>query len=226
MRWTVLLTWSAAVSAADAAWSSVTVSGGGQTLAFDRLPGALNWVEQRRDNGVHYLIQAPTGGYRGFVQSSNSTLAWGSSPGVLSVAGDLQSHGTMLFEIDGKSNAGAASGGPVEFDTLLASGDILLAPGVTLAFDVAPGLAFQRGDSLTLMATGDGRSIFADLSMLRSNMTGLPNLPGGLSWDLRVEPGDFRRYQGDSLVLMVVPMPGPAALFALAIATGARRRRR
>ncbi|MFM8785708.1 MAG: hypothetical protein ACKOFI_11335, partial [Phycisphaerales bacterium] len=64
------------------------------------------------------------------------------------------------------------------------------------------------------------------LDLLRGTMTGLPNLPDGLAWDLRIAQGSFEGYGGDSLVLMAVPMPGPAALFALAAVTGARRRRR
>ncbi|MFM8873586.1 MAG: hypothetical protein ACKOJI_09600, partial [Phycisphaerales bacterium] len=38
--------------------------------------------------------------------------------------------------------------------------------------------------------------------------------------------GTLKGYGGDSLVLTVVPVPAPAALFALAAVTGARRRRR
>ncbi|MFM8732807.1 MAG: hypothetical protein ACKOGJ_09910, partial [Phycisphaerales bacterium] len=153
-------------------------------------------------------------------------LTWGSSPGVLSVNGDLATSGTLLFEIMGKSNTGAARGESVEFDTTLVRGDVHFGEGATLAFLVLPGLAFQHGDSLTLMATGDGRSITGNLDLLRSGLVGLPTLPAGNGWDLRVVPGSFEGYGGDSLVLMAVPMPGPAALFALAAVTGARRRRR
>jgi hypothetical protein len=175
---------------------------------------------------VHYFVHASSGSYMSFTQAANTTLTWGSSPGVLSVAGDLSTSGTLLFEIIGKSNSGAAGGGLVEFDTTLVTGDLNLKDNAMLAFVVSPGITFQYGDSLTLMATGDGRSISANLDMLRASMTGLPNLPDGLAWDLRITQGTFEGYGGDSLVLMAVPMPGPAALFALAAVSGARRRRR
>lgn len=226
MRSAVLLSWAAASAWANAAWSGVTVTGGGWTFSVGQIGKAMALIENEGDAGVHYLVHATSGDYMSFTQAANTTLAWGSSPGVLTVAGELSTSGTLLFEVMGKSNSGAAGGGPVEFDTTLVAGDIHLRDNAMLSFLVSPGIAFQYGDSLTLMATGDGHSIIANLNLLRGTMTGLPNLPDGLAWDLRIAPGNFEGYGGDSLVLMAVPMPGPAALFALAAATGARRRRR
>ena len=226
MRSAVLLSWAAASAWANAAWSGVTVTGGGWTFSVGQIGKAMALIEDQGDAGVHYIVHASSGNYMSFTQAANSTLTWGSSPGVLTVAGDLATSGTVLFEIMGKTNSGAAGGGMVEFDTTLVAGDIHLRDNALLAFLVSPGIAFQYGDSLTLMATGDGHSIIANLDLLRGTMTGLPNLPDGLAWDLRVAQGSFEGYGGDSLVLMAVPMPGPAALFALAAVTGARRRRR
>ena len=226
MRSAVLLSWAAASAWANAAWSGVTVTGGGSTFTVGEVAKAMAIIGDQGDAGVHYVVHASTGSYMAFTQTANSTLTWGSSPGVLTVEGDLSTAGTLLFEITGKSNAGAAGGESVEFDTTLASGDINLKDNARIAFLLSPGILFQYGDSLTLMATGDGRSISANLDLLRAGMTGLPDLPNGLGWDLRIAPGNFEGYGGDSLVLMAVPMPGPAALFALAAITGARRRRR
>lgn len=226
MRVAVLLSCAAASAWSNAAWSGVTVTGGGWTFGVGQIAKAMAIVENEGSPGVHYFVHASSGSYMSFTQGWNTTLTWGSSPGVLTVAGDLSTSGTVLFEIMGKSNSGAAGGESVEFDTTLVSGDIHLRDNAMLAFLVSPGIAFQYGDSLTLMATGDGRSIIANLDLLRESMTGLPNLPDGLSWDLRIAPGSFEGYGGDSLVLMAIPMPGPAALFALAAVTGARRRRR
>ena len=226
MRSAVILSCAAASAWADAAWSGVTVTGGGWTFGVGQIAKAMAVIDAEGSPGVHYFVHAASGSYMSFTQAANTTLTWGSSPGVLSVAGDLSTSGTVLFEIMGKSNAGAAGGGSVEFDTTLVTGDIHLRDNAMLAFLVSPGIAFQYGDSLTLMATGDGRSIIANLDMLRESMTGLPNLPDGLAWDLRITQGTFEGYGGGSLVLMAVPMPGPAALFALAAVSGARRRRR
>lgn len=226
MRSAVLLSWAAASAWANAAWSGVTVTGGGWTFNVGQIGKAMALIEDEGDAGVHYMVHASSGNYMSFTQTTNSTLTWGSSPGVLTVAGDLATSGTVLFEIMGKTNSGAAGGGTVEFDTTLVAGDIHLRDNAMLSFLVSPGVAFQYGDSLTLMATGDGHSIIANLDLLRGTMTGLPNLPDGLAWDLRITQGSFEGYGGDSLVLMAVPMPGPAALFALAAVTGARRRRR
>ncbi|MFM9097387.1 MAG: hypothetical protein ACKOQW_03715 [Phycisphaerales bacterium] len=226
MRSAVLLSWAAASAWANAAWSGVTVTGGGWTFNVGQIGKAMALIEDQGDAGVHYIVHASSGDYMSFTQAANSTLTWGSSPGVLTVAGDLATSGTVLFEIMGKSNSGAAGGGTVEFDTTLVAGDIHLRDNAMLSFLVSPGIAFQYGDSLTLMATADGRSIIANLDLLRGTMTGLPNLPDGLAWDLRIAQSSFEGYGGDSLVLMAVPMPGPAALFALAAVTGARRRRR
>lgn len=226
MRSAVILSWAAASAWANAAWSGVTVTGGGWTFGVGQIAKAMAIIEYDGSPGVHYVVHASSGDYMSFTQAANTTLTWGSSPGVLSVAGDLSTSGTVLFEIMGKSNSGAAGGESVEFDTTLVTGDIHLRDNAMLAFLVSPGIAFQYGDSLTLMATGDGRSIIANLDMLRESMTGLPNLPDGLAWDLRITQGTFEGYGGDSLVLMAVPMPGPAALFALAAVSGARRRRR
>ena len=226
MRSAVLLSWAAASAWANAAWSGVTVTGGGWTFNVGQIGKAMALIEDQGDAGVHYIVHASSGNYMSFTQATNSTLTWGSSPGVLTVAGDLATSGTVLFEIMGKTNSGAAGGESVEFDTTLVAGDIHLRDNAMLSFLVSPGIAFQYGDSLTLMATGDGHSIIANLDLLRGTMTGLPNLPDGLAWDLRITQGSFEGYGGDSLVLMAVPMPGPAALFALAAVTGARRRRR
>ena len=226
MRSAVLLSWAAASAWANAAWSDVTVTGGGWTFGVGQVAKAMAVIGNEGSPDVHYFVHASSGSYMSFTQASNTTLTWGSSPGVLSVAGDLSTSGTVLFEIMGKSNSGAAGGESVEFDTTLVSGDIHLRDNAMLAFLVSPGIAFQYGDSLTLMATGDGRSIIANLDLLRESMTGLPNLPDGLAWDLQITQGTFEGYGGDSLVLMAVPMPGPAALFALAAVSGARRRRR
>jgi hypothetical protein len=226
MRSAVLLSWAAASAWSGAAWSSVTITGGGWNLTVTQIGKAMSIIEAEGDPGTHYFVHAPSGRHRSFEQVANSTLSWGSSPGVLTVSGDLSTSGTVLFEIMGTSNAGAASGGPVDFDTTLVSGNIYLQPGAALGFSVSPAVTFQHGDVLTLMATGNGQSIFADLDMLRSSLAGLPALPGGNGWDLRIMPGGFEGYGGDSLVLTVVPMPAPAALFALAAVTGARRRRR
>lgn len=227
MRSAVLLSWAAASAWANAAWSGVTVTGGGWSFTVGEVDKAMAIINDQGEASVNYLVRAATSTtYSAFTQSVNSTLAWGTSPGVLRVEGDLHSAGTILFEFGGKSNSGAVGGGLVEFDTTLVNGNIDLRVNVALRFVVAPGIAFERGDSFTIMATADGKTIVAELDYLRAGMTGLPNLPDGLAWDLRISQGNFEGYGGESLVLMAVPMPGPAALFALAAVSGARRRRR
>ena len=227
MRSAVLLSWAAASAWANAAWSGVTVTGGGWNFTVGEVDKAMEIINDQGEASVNYFVHAASArSYSSYTQSANSTLAWGTSPGVLLIEGDLYSAGTILFEFAGKSNSGAVGGGLVEFDTTLVAGDIHLRDNAMLAFLVSPGVSFQYGDSLTLMSTGDGHSIIANLDLLRGTMTGLPNLPDGLAWDLRISQGTFEGYGGDSLVLMAVPVPGPAALFAVAAVTGARRRRR
>jgi hypothetical protein len=227
MRSAVLLTWAAASAWANAAWSGVTVTGGGWTFSVNQVDKAMAIIRDQGDADVNYFVHAGSSTtYSTFTQSANSTLAWGTAPGVLRVDGDLSSAGTIVFEILGKSNSGAAGGGSVDFDTTLVNGNIDLRVNAALRFVVGPGVTFERGDSFTLMATANGGTIVTELDQLKAGMTGLPNLPDGLAWDLRITQGTFEGYGGDSLVLMAVPMPGPAALFALAAVSGARRRRR
>ncbi|MFM8642224.1 MAG: hypothetical protein ACKOEP_05230 [Phycisphaerales bacterium] len=227
MRSAVLLSWAAASAWANAAWSGVTVTGGGWAFGVGEIDKAMAIVNDQGDAGVNYFVHATSAiSYSTFTQSVNTTLAWGTAPGVLRVEGDLSSAGTILFEIVGKSNSGAVGGGTVEFDTTLVMGNIDLRANAALRFVVASGVTFERGDTFTLMATADGKTIVADLEQLRARLDGLPSLPDGLDWELRISQGSFEGYGGDSLVLMAVPMPGPAALFALAAVTGARRRRR
>ncbi|MFM8818595.1 MAG: hypothetical protein ACKOHI_12125, partial [Phycisphaerales bacterium] len=118
MRSAVLLSWAAASAWANAAWSGVTVTGGGWTFNVGQIGKAMAVIEDQGDAGVHYIVHATSGDYMSFTQSANSTLTWGSSPGVLTVAGDLATSGTVLFEIMGKTNSGAAADSkvPVECD--------------------------------------------------------------------------------------------------------------
>ncbi|MFM8872924.1 MAG: hypothetical protein ACKOJI_06185, partial [Phycisphaerales bacterium] len=134
MRSAVLLSWAAASAWANAAWSGVTVTGGGWTFNVGQIGKAMALIEDQGDAGVHYIVHATSGDYMSFTQSANSTLTWGSSPGVLTVAGDLATSGTVLFEIMGKSNSGAAGGESVEFDTTLVAGDIHLRDNAMLSF--------------------------------------------------------------------------------------------
>ena len=225
MRSAVLLSWAAASAWANAAWSGVTVSGDGWAFTFSEISQAMDVIRASGRAGANYLVQASSGSYMPFTQAENSTLVWDGSTSVLSVNGDLSTAGTVLFELKYGSSEEKSAGEQVELSTILASGDISIADGTVLALSVPRKLTFKDGDSLTLMATGNGKSIFADLELLRTSLVGLPRLPAGSGWDLRIAPGNLDGYGGDSLVLMAVPMPGPAALFALAAVTGARRRR-
>ena len=226
MRCIVHVSLAAAAALPAQSIAGVSLVGGGWSMTLDRLDHAMSIIDGKGDPRTRYVVHAASGKQAGFLQPSNSTLTWGESPGRLVLIGDVTVSGTLLFEVFPPAMAESPAAAGFEHDRIEATGDITLNPGATLQFVFSPGLTFRHGDSITLMAAGHGHSILADLNLLRDGAIGLPDLPAGNGWQLLVVPGGFEGYGGDSLVLMAVPMPGPAALFALAAVTGTRRRRR
>ena len=181
------------------------------------LTDAMDWVNTHSGN---YGVHAQSGRYdAGTTISNRASLTWGSSPGVIDLMGgmNVQASAQMLFEIAGTNNSNAPTTGVVDYDTVLANGNVTYfgTLSVALLSPYTPVL----GNSFQLIATTAGKTV-----TWSGTLDALP-LAAGLAWQVSVAPSTMAGYTGQSLYLTVVPAPGALALLATAGIIGARRRR-
>jgi hypothetical protein len=182
------------------------------------LTDAMDWVNTHSGN---YGVHAQSGRYdAGTTISNRASLTWGNSPGVIDLLGgmNVQASAQMLFEIAGTSNSLAPTTGVVDYDTVLADGNVtyLGTLSVALLSPFTPVL----GNSFQLIATTAGKTVTWNGTL------DAPTLAAGLAWQVSVAPStNMAGYTGQSLYLTVVPTPGALALLGPAGVIGARRRR-
>ena len=183
------------------------------------LTDAMDWVNTHSGN---YGVHAQSGRYdAGTTISNRASLTWGNSPGVIDLLGgmNVQASAQMLFEIAGTNNSNAPTTGVVDYDTVLADGNVTYfgTLSVALLSPYTPVL----GNSFQLIATTFGKTV------TWSGTLAAPTLAPGLAWQVSVAPSTNMgsTYTGQSLYLTVVPAPGALALLATAGIIGARRRR-
>ena len=181
------------------------------------LTDAMDWVNTHSGN---YGVHAQSGRYdAGTTISNRASLTWGNSPGVIDLLGgmNVQASAQMLFEIAGTNNSNAPTTGVVDYDTVLADGNVTYfgTLSVALLSPYTPVL----GNSFQLIATTAGKTV-----TWSGTLDALP-LAAGLAWQVSVAPSTMAGYTGQSLYLTVVPAPGALALLATAGIIGARRRR-
>ena len=181
------------------------------------LTDAMDWVNTHSGN---YGVHAQSGRYdAGTNIANNASLTWGNSPGVIDLLGgmNVQASAQMLFEIAGTNNSAAPTTGVVDYDTVLADGNVTYfgTLSVALLSPYTPVL----GNSFQLIATTAGKTV-----TWSGNLDALP-LAAGLAWQVSVAPSTMAGYTGQSLYLTVVPTPGALALLGTAGIMGARRRR-
>ena len=181
------------------------------------LTDAMDWVNTHSGN---YGVHAQSGRYdAGTTISNRASLTWGNSPGVIDLLGgmNVQASAQMLFEIAGTNNSNAPTTGVVDYDTVLADGNVTYfgTLSVALLSPYTPVL----GNSLQLIATTAGKTV-----TWSGTLDALP-LAAGLAWQVSVAPSTMAGFGGQSLYLTVVPTPGALALLGTAGIIGARRRR-
>jgi hypothetical protein len=215
--------WTTAVlftTGASAGLVTVTDSLGATVYSADNtaaLTDAMNWVNTQSGN---YGVHAQSGRYdAGTTISNRASLTWGNSPGVIDLMGgmNVQASAQMLFEIAGTSNSFAPTTGVVDYDTVLADGNVTYLG--TLSVALLSGFTPVLGNSFQLIATTAGKTV-----TWSGTLDALP-LAAGLAWQVSVAPSTMAGYTGQSLYLTVVPAPGALALLATAGIIGARRRR-
>ena len=205
---------------ASAGLVNVTNSLGATVYSADStaaLTDAMDWVNTHSGN---YGVHAQSGRYdAGTTISNRASLTWGTSPGVIDLMGgmNVQASAQMLFEIAGTNNSNAPTTGVVDYDTVLADGNVTYfgTLSVALLSPYTPVL----GNSFQLIATTAGKTV-----TWSGTLDALP-LAAGLAWQVSVAPSTMAGYTGQSLYLTVVPAPGALALLATAGIIGARRRR-
>ena len=205
---------------ASAGLVNVTNSLGATVYSADStaaLTDAMDWVNTHSGN---YGVHAQSGRYdAGTNIANNASLTWGNSPGVIDLLGgmNVQASAQMLFEIAGTNNSNAPTTGVVDYDTVLADGNVTYfgTLSVALLSPYTPVL----GNSFQLIATTAGKTV-----TWSGTLDALP-LAAGLAWQVSVAPSTMAGYTGQSLYLTVVPAPGALALLATAGIIGARRRR-
>ena len=181
------------------------------------LTDAMDWVNTHSGN---YGVQAQSGRYdAGTTISNRASLTWGNSPGVIDLLGgmNVQASAQMLFEIAGTNNSNAPTTGVVDYDTVLANGNVTYFG--TLSVALLSGFTPALGNSFQLIATTTGKTV------TWSGTLDAPTLTGGLAWQVSVAPSTMPTFGGQSLYLTVVPTPGALALLGTAGIIGARRRR-
>ena len=181
------------------------------------LTDAMDWVNTHSGN---YGVHAQSGRYdAGTTISNRASLTWGNSPGVIDLLGgmNVQASAQMLFEIAGTNNSNAPTTGVVDYDTVLADGNVTYFG--TLSVALLSGFTPALGNSFQLIATTAGKTV-----TWSGTLDALP-LAAGLAWQVSVAPSTMAGYTGQSLYLTVVPAPGALALLATAGIIGARRRR-
>jgi hypothetical protein len=179
----------------------------------------MNWVNSHSGN---YGVHAQSGRYdAGTTISNRASLTWGNSPGVIDLLGgmNVQASAQMLFEIAGTNNSAAPTTGVVDYDTVLADGNVTYFG--TLSVALLSGFTPALGNSFQLIATTAGKTV-----TWSGTLDALP-LAAGLAWQVSVAPPstNMAGYTGQSLYLTVVPTPGALALLGTAGIIGARRRR-
>ena len=184
------------------------------------LTDAMNYVNSTQSG--NYGVQAQSGRYdAGTTISNRASLTWGTSPGVIDLMGgmNVQASAQMLFEIAGTNNSNAPTTGVVDYDTVLADGNVTYFG--TLSVALLSGFTPVLGNSFQLIATTAGKTV-----TWSGTLDALP-LAAGLAWQVSVAPSTNMgsTYTGQSLYLTVVPAPGALALLATAGIIGARRRR-
>ena len=182
------------------------------------LTDAMNYVNSTQSG--NYGVQAQSGRYdAGTTISNRASLTWGTSPGVIDLMGgmNVQASAQMLFEIAGTNNSNAPTTGVVDYDTVLADGNVTYFG--TLSVALLSGYTPVLGNSFQLIATTAGKTV-----TWSGTLDALP-LAAGLAWQVSVAPSTMAGYTGQSLYLTVVPAPGALALLATAGIIGARRRR-
>ena len=207
---------------ASAGLVNVTNSLGATVYSADStaaLTDAMDWVNTHSGN---YGVHAQSGRYdAGTTISNRASLTWGNSPGVIDLLGgmNVQASAQMLFEIAGTNNSNAPTTGVVDYDTVLANGDVTYYG--TLSVALLSGFTPVLGDSFQLIATTFGKTV------TWSGTLAAPTLAPGLAWQVSVAPSTNMgsTYTGQSLYLTVVPAPGALALLGTAGIIGARRRR-
>jgi len=216
--------WTTAVlftTGASAGLVTVTDSLGATVFSANNtaaLTDAMNYVNSTQSG--NYGVQAQSGRYdAGTTISNRASLTWGTSPGVIDLLGgmNVQASAQMLFEIAGTDNSNAPTTGVVDYDTVLADGDVTYygTLSVALLSPYTPVL----GNSFQLIATTAFNTV-----TWSGTLDALP-LAAGLAWQVSVAPSTLAGYTGQSLYLTVVPAPGALALLATAGIIGARRRR-
>ena len=216
--------WTTAVlftTGASAGLVTVTDSLGATVFSANNtaaLTDAMNYVNSTQSG--NYGVHAQSGRYdAGTTISNRASLTWGNSPGVIDLLGgmNVQASAQMLFEIAGTNNSAAPTTGVVDYDTVLADGNVTYfgTLSVALLSPYTPVL----GNSFQLIATTAGRIV-----TWSGTLDALP-LAAGLAWQVSVAPSTMAGYTGQSLYLTVVPGPGALALLATAGIIGARRRR-
>ena len=211
-------------ASASAGIVTVTDSSGATVLTTANsaaaLAEAMTWVNDHSASGT-YGVRAESGKYNSFETVSNADLTWGNSPGVIDLMGgmNVQASAQMLFEIAGTSNSAAPTTGVVDYDTVLADGNVTYFG--TLSVALLSGFTPALGNSFQLIATTAGKTV------TWSGTLDAPTLAPGLAWQVSVAPSTNMgsTYTGQSLYLTVVPAPGALALLATAGIIGARRRR-
>ena len=182
------------------------------------LTDAMNWVQTQSGS---YGVQAQSGRYdAGTNIANNASLTWGNSPGVIDLLGgmNVQASAQMLFEIAGTNNSNAPTTGVVDYDTVLADGNVTYSGTLSVAL-LSP-YTPVLGNSFQLIATTAGKTV------TWSGTLDARPLAAGLAWQVSVAPStNMAGYTGQSLYLTVVPTPGALALLGTAGIIGVRRRR-
>lgn len=218
--------WTTAVlftTGASAGLVTVTDSLGATVFSANNtaaLTDAMNYVNSTQSG--NYGVQAQSGRYdAGTTISNRASLTWGNSPGVIDLLGgmNVQASAQMLFEIAGTNNSAAPTTGVVDYDTVLADGNVTYFGTLSVAL-LSP-FTPVLGNSFQLIATTAGKTV-----TWSGTLDALP-LAAGLAWQVSVAPSTNMgpTYTGQSLYLTVVPTPGALALLGAAGIIGARRRR-
>jgi hypothetical protein len=205
-----LISTSVIASAASAGFWTV-----GSGLGYDFTSVAEAMSDNRVQDG--HTVQIFSGLYDGFDTGSKSLVFEpGNSPGIVNFVGDVRvrAGSQVNFELAGYDSG--LGGGTPQFDQFIVAGNANYL-GI-LGIRLLDGFMPVFGDSWALIQAGGTISF--------SGLTDLPQLDGGLSWNVQVVSGSSEfGPTGSSLVVSVVPTPGALALVALAGLITNRRRR-
>ena len=209
------------VGVAPAFAGLVTVSDqNGQRGSYSQISDAMAWISVHGNPSTTYSVFATSSQYNGFEAVDNSALSWGNSPGVIEIDGTMRVRSTssLTVELGGLSNTLAATGGPVDYDTILCTGLVRIEGAVNI--QLVNGFAPVYGNTFEIIASG------TDVLLFSTATVNGPALGGGLSWQLSVGNSTFAGpdYDAKSLFVTVVPSPGALALIGLASFVARRRK--